>query len=48
VLQFDSAEGKVLVDGLKGPSSLVVDSTAGKLYIASRTEGKIYSVSIGQ
>ena len=48
VLQFDSAEGKVLVDGLKGPSSLVIDSTAGKLYIASRTEGKIYSVSIGQ
>ncbi|MEO8596893.1 MAG: ScyD/ScyE family protein [Candidatus Solibacter sp.] len=48
VLQYDSAEGTVLVDGLKGPSSLAIDSTAGKLYIASRSEGKIYSVNIGQ
>jgi hypothetical protein len=40
--------GKVVVDGLNAPTSLALDSTAGKLYISSRTDGKIMQVSVGQ
>jgi hypothetical protein len=38
----------VLVDGIKTPTSLALDSAGGKLYVASRGEGKIYSVNVGQ
>jgi hypothetical protein len=48
VLVYDTPEGKVLVDGLKTPTSLALDSAAGKLYVASRGEGKIYTVNVGQ
>jgi len=40
--------GTLLVDGINSPTSLALDSTAGKLYIASRSDGKIMQVSVGQ
>ncbi len=48
VLVFNEPVPTVLVDGLNGPTSLALDSTAGMLYIASRTDGKIMQVSVGQ
>jgi hypothetical protein len=48
VLVFNDPVGTVLVEGLNAPTSLALDSTAGKLYIASRTDGKIMQVSVGQ
>jgi hypothetical protein len=48
VLVFNQPVGTLLVDGLNAPTSLALDSTAGKLYIASRTDGKIMQVSVGQ
>ena len=48
VLVYDTPEASVLVDGLKTPTSLALDSAGGKLYVASRGEGKIYSVNVGQ
>jgi len=48
VLVFNQPVGEVLVGGLVGPTSLALDSTAGILYVASRTEGKIYQVPVGQ
>ena len=48
VLVFNDPVGTVLTEGLNAPTSLALDSTAGKLYIASRTDGKIMQVSVGQ
>ena len=48
VQMYNSGTGQKIVDGIAGPTSLALDSTAGKLYISSRTEGKIYVVDIGQ
>ena len=48
VQMFNSPTGTILVDGLNGPTSLALDSTAGVLYIAARTDGKILAVNVGQ
>jgi hypothetical protein len=48
ILDYTQPVGKVVVDGLNAPTSLALDSTAGKLYISSRTDGKIMQVSVGQ
>ena len=48
VLQFDSPAGTVLADGLNGPSSLALDTSAGTLYIASKTDGTILKINVGQ
>ena len=45
---FNTATPQVLVDGINGPTSLALDATGGKLYIASRTDGKIFQVDVGQ
>jgi hypothetical protein len=45
---FNSPTGTVLVDGLHGPTSLALNNTTGTLYIASRTDGKILAVDVGQ
>jgi hypothetical protein len=45
---FDSPTGTTLVGGINGPTSLALNSATGKLYIASRTDGKILVVDIGQ
>ena len=45
---FNSPTGTVLVDGLHGPTSLALNNTTGTLYIASRTDGKIFQVDVGQ
>ena len=48
VLVFNDPVGTVLTEGLNAPTSLALDSAAGKLYIASRTDGKIMQVNVGQ
>ena len=44
---FDPAE-RVVVDNLKGPSSMVLDAASGKLYITSRVEGNVLLVELGR
>lgn len=48
VTVFNTPTGQVLVDGINGPTGLALDTTANKLYIVSRTDGKILQVDVGQ
>jgi len=48
ILQYDTPAGTVLADGLNGPTSLALDTTAGMLYVASRTDGTILQINVGQ
>jgi hypothetical protein len=45
LLRYDTAAGKVYVDNLKGPSSLVTDPVTGTVYVAERSAGDILAVA---
>jgi hypothetical protein len=45
---FNSPTGQILASGINGASSLALDTTNNKLYIASRTDGTILEMDIGQ
>ncbi len=45
LLRYDTEAGKVYVDNLKGPSSLVTDPVTGTVYVAERSGGDILMVT---
>ncbi len=45
LLRYDTEAGKVYVDNLKGPSSLVTDKVTGTVYVAERSAGDILMVA---
>ena len=44
---FDPTE-RVLLDNLKGPSSMLLDAASGKLYITTRPDGNLLVFDLGQ
>ena len=45
VTRYDSPQGKVIADGLKGPTSLAYDSATGTLYVAVHDAGTIVKIA---
>src|SRR5262249_36735608 len=46
VLQFDSAQGKVIADQLQGPTGLAQDPVSGDIFIAENRGGRITRIRL--
>lgn len=48
LLAYTNPVGQILMSNLKGPTSMVLDGSAGTLYLTSRSDGTIVKVNVGQ